>query len=253
MPGGLYPVWLAVECGNVFDSRARGGCFGIVYRRRLLCLHRRGRWLCWIRGGLCRTLCFARRIQRCGCRQAGSSDCCRLCWRCLRVLRCNHGRSRERARFFSMHINDEPPGIRQQKRRILTDIADIEHNARHVVRKLGDTNAFEKSIVSNFLRFTDQLRRKFYTMQIEEDAIRSRHTRCLVLHLVLKIDGDTRINGCRPVTKTGDERQLSLSRRWRRRVHRRFAEFAPIGSWLLPGWRCRGNWSRWLWFGLLRL
>ena len=100
---------------------------------------------------------------------------------------------RSRRPRTSMDVDDEPIRVRQQKRRILRDIVHIQHHARHVVGILRRADALQKSIIGNREGLARQFLRQPRAMQVEVNAVGAGHARRLILHLVAKVDGDTRV------------------------------------------------------------
>ena len=76
-------------------------------------------------------------------RLAGDGWCGR--WRKARQV-CG----RRRTRLEAMDINDQPPGIGKQKGRVVRNRTYVQHNTSHIVGKLRDADAFEKSVVDDF-------------------------------------------------------------------------------------------------------
>ncbi len=118
----------------------------------------------------------------------------------------------------AMDIDNEPVRIGQQKRRVLRHVIHIQHDARAVAGVLRGADAFQKAIIHYFKALADQFRRQPGAMQIEEDAIRARHTRCLVLHGIAQVNGDARVRGRGPVANARHQRHAAarMSRPFRR-------------------------------------
>ena len=106
-----------------------------------------------------------------------------------------------------MNIDNQPIGIRQQKRRILRNITHIQHHPRHVPARLCRPDLLQISIIRNVEAFTHKLRPQPGPMQVKVDPIRIWYPRGLKRHLGSQINRNPRVSRCRPMSNPRHQSQ----------------------------------------------
>src|SRR5204863_1131428 len=108
-----------------------------------------------------------------------------------------------------VNVDDQPIRIWQDEGRVLGEVIDFEHHARHIRLVLRDAYLLQQTVF-NVVALANQLRREPAVVQVEEDAIGRGNSPGFVLYFVFEIDGDARVVRRGPVTEAGNARQSLL-------------------------------------------
>ncbi len=133
-------------------------------------------------------------------------------WRSFYIARRHFFSIRLRTRALSivlaMNIDDQPVGIGQQKRVVVRQIVDFQHNPRPSGLKLRHSDLLQESVI-NIEALSHQCRRELRIAQVEKDPVGIRQPLRSKLDLALQVDGHSRVVWCRPVPNRRHPRQVS--------------------------------------------